>query len=42
MVFAQLTWREGLRDIVTCLKARSEALYHLGFCEPVARFRAVT
>lgn len=37
MVFAQLTWREGLRDIVTCLNARPEALYHLGFHEPVAR-----
>lgn len=37
MVFAQLTWREGLRDIVTCLNARPEALYHLGFGEPVAR-----
>jgi hypothetical protein len=37
MVFAQLTWREGLRDIVTCLDARPEALYHLGFREPVAR-----
>ena len=37
MVFAQLTWREGLRDIETCLNARAEALYHLGFAEPVAR-----
>ena len=37
MGFAQLTWREGLRDIVTCLNARPEALYHLGFREPVAR-----
>ena len=37
MVFAQLTWREGLRDIVTCLNARPEALYHLGFSEPLAR-----
>ena len=37
MVFAQLTWREGLRDIVTCLNAKPEALYHLGFREPVAR-----
>jgi hypothetical protein len=37
MVFAQLTWREGLRDIETCLNARPEALYHLGFAEPVAR-----
>jgi len=37
MVFAQLTWREGLRDIATCLNARPEALYHLGFREPVAK-----
>jgi len=25
MAFAQLTWREGLRDIATCLNSRSEA-----------------
>ena len=37
MAFAQLTWREGLRDIATCLNARSETLYHLGFREPVAK-----
>lgn len=37
MVFAQLTWREGLRDIVECLNARCETLYHLGFSEPLAR-----
>jgi len=37
MAFAQLTWREGLRDIETCLNAKPEALYHLGFREPVAR-----
>lgn len=37
MAFAQLTWREGLRDIETCLNARPEALYHLGFREPVAK-----
>ena len=37
MAFAQLTWREGLRDIATCLKAKPEALYHLGFREPVAK-----
>ena len=37
MAFAQLTWREGLRDIATCLNARNEALYHLGFREPVAK-----
>lgn len=37
MVFAQLTWRDGLRDIAECLNAKSEALYHLGFREPVAK-----
>ena len=37
MVFAQLTWRDGLRDIVECLNAKPEALYHLGFREPVAK-----
>jgi len=37
MAFAQLTWREGLRDIATCLNARPETRYHLGFCEPVAK-----
>jgi len=37
MAFAQLTWREGLRDIATCLNARPETRYHLGFLEPVAK-----
>jgi hypothetical protein len=37
MVFAQLTSRDGLRDITTCLNARPETLYHLGFSEPVAK-----
>jgi hypothetical protein len=37
MAFAQLTWREGLRDIATCLNARAETLYHLGFRQPVAK-----
>lgn len=37
MVFAQLTSRDGLRDIATCLNARPETLYHLGFTEKVAR-----
>jgi len=37
MVFAQMTSRDGLRDIATCLNARSEILYHLGFNEPVAK-----
>jgi hypothetical protein len=30
LVFAQLTWRESLRDIEACLNARAEQLYHLG------------
>ena len=37
MAFAQLTWRDGLRDIVTCLNAKPSALYHLGFQQPVAK-----
>lgn len=30
MAFAQLTFRESLRDIETCLRAHSSKLYHLG------------
>lgn len=37
MVFAQLTWRESLRDIEACLNAKPETLYHLGFIKPIAR-----
>ena len=37
MAFAQLTWREGLRDIADCLNARPTARFHLGFREPVAK-----
>ncbi len=37
LVFAQLTWRESLRDIEACLNARSGQLYHLGLCGPVKR-----
>ena len=29
MAFAQLTWRESLRDIETCLEAQAGKLYHL-------------
>jgi hypothetical protein len=32
-----LTWRNGLRDIEACLNSKPEALYHLGFQEPVAK-----
>ena len=37
MAFAQLTYRESLRDIETCLSAQSTKLYAMGFREPVAR-----
>lgn len=37
MAFAQLTWREGLRDIADCLNARPSTRYHLGFREPIAK-----
>jgi hypothetical protein len=38
MVFAQLTFRESLRDIEACLGAVSEKLYHLGFrCASISR-----
>ena len=33
MAFAQLTYRESLRDITTCLRAQSAKLYHLAFGE---------
>lgn len=31
LCFGQLTYRESLRDIVACLKAKEHSLYHLGF-----------
>jgi len=37
MAFAQLTFRESLRDIETCLSAQTSKLYHMGFREPVRR-----
>ncbi len=37
MAFAQLTYRESLRDIEACLLAQTAKLYHMGFREPVAR-----
>jgi hypothetical protein len=37
MAFAQLTWRESLRDIETCLRAQSEKLYHMGIRGGAAR-----
>jgi hypothetical protein len=37
MGFAQLTYRESLRDIEACLAAIPDKLYHMGFRSPVAR-----
>jgi transposase len=37
MAFAQLTYRESLRDIEACLRALRGKLYHLGFRGRVAR-----
>ena len=37
MAFAQLTYRESLRDIEVCLSAQPSKLYHMGFREPVHR-----
>ena len=37
MVFAQLTWRESLRDIEACLNSRHAQLYHLGLRGPIHR-----
>src|SRR5450755_1630252 len=37
MAFAQLTYRESLRDIEACLRALSSKLYHMGFRGKVSR-----
>ncbi len=37
MAFAQLTYRESLRDIEACLRSVSVKLYHMGFRGRVAR-----
>ena len=37
MAFAQLTYRESLRDIETCLLAQPSKLLHMGFRGPVRR-----
>jgi hypothetical protein len=37
MAFAQLTYRESLRDIETCLAAQVGKLYHMGLRQPVRR-----
>ena len=37
MAFAQLTWRESLRDIEACLRASPTKLYHMGIRGNVQR-----
>jgi hypothetical protein len=37
MAFAQLTQRESLRDIETCLRAMQSKLYHIGFRGTISR-----
>jgi hypothetical protein len=37
MVFAQLTYRESLRDVEACLRSMSSRLYHMGFRGRVSR-----
>ena len=37
MAFAQLTYRESLRDVEACLRAQPSKLYHLGLHGHVSR-----
>src|SRR5690242_5536290 len=37
MMFAQLSYRESLRDIVACLRSQQRKLYHLGIRGKVSR-----
>jgi hypothetical protein len=37
MTFAQLTYRESLRDIETCLRAMRNKLYHIGIRSKISR-----
>jgi Domain of unknown function (DUF4372)/Transposase DDE domain len=37
MAFAQLTYRESLRDIEACLRAQADKLYHMGIKSRVSR-----
>ena len=37
IAFAQLTHRESLRDIETCLRAQTKRLYHMGISSDVSR-----
>ncbi len=35
MFFGQLTYREGIRDIINCLEAHKNKVYHLGITQVV-------
>lgn len=37
LAFTQLTYRESLRDIETCLRSNSEKLYHMGIKGNISR-----
>jgi len=37
MAFAQLTYRDSLRDIEACLRAQQSKLYHMGFRSRISR-----
>jgi hypothetical protein len=37
MAFAQLTYRESLRDIEACLRAQADKLYHMGIKSRISR-----
>ena len=37
MAFAQMTYRESLRDMKPCLRARPSKLYGMGLCGAVAK-----
>jgi len=37
MAFAQITYRESLRDIEACLRSQSNKLYHMGIRGTVSR-----
>jgi transposase len=37
LAFAQLTYRESLRDIQTCMRAHQSQLYHMGFRGGISR-----
>jgi len=37
MAFAQITFRESLRDIEACLRSQKNKLYHMGIRGPISR-----